>query len=276
MAEQDGDSVGRLFERLRGLYRRRPVVAWSGTAALVGVIVAVVAIIAISDQKEPANTAIKCAVSDSYGSVAMELHGKVTQKEADAGCDGVAAKLSGEGRYWRVGLPEPPSTSPEVVCAFNAPAGENGTVLIEANPESLTSVATALCGQFAHEGWTQQTQGGVMGEWQAEYNAAVEAEEEAEAVERELLEEERVEREEREHAVYRCEEQATAKEEAEVEAIQQETEERVATTGSESEEFRLEEEGWKAEERAWARGEEADARCQESEGAKVEGDTEFR
>src|SRR6476469_10984872 len=122
---------------VRDLYRRRPVVAWRGTAALAGVVIAVIVILAVSGGSEPANVAFNCSVADSDGSTVLTVRGKVTQTEADEGCDGLAAKLSGEGRYWRVGLPEPPQTSPEIVCGFNAPKGEQGTAIVEVNPESL-------------------------------------------------------------------------------------------------------------------------------------------
>lgn len=256
--------------RVRDLYRRRPVIAWGGTAALAGVVIAVIVILAVSGGSEPANVAFNCSVSDSDGDTVLTVRGKVTQKEAEEGCDGLAAKLSGEGRYWRVGLPEPPQASPEIVCGFNAPEGELGTAMVEVNPQSLKTVATAICGQLAHEGWTQFTQGGVMGPWQDEYSVAVEAEEAAEAVERELAEAEAAEQEERKQAIYVCDERAEAKEEAEIEAIEAETQERIKSSSRAWEvELEIEEEGWAKEEEVWERREAAEERC-ESAGEEAE------
>jgi hypothetical protein len=253
------------------------LLAWGGTAVVIGVIAAIVVIVGVNESgAEPANAAIDCTVSDSGGATALTVKGKVTEKEADEGCDGIAGKLSGGGRYWRVGLPPVPEDNPELVCAFHAPEGRIGTAIVETDPGSFSGSATAICGQFAHEGWTQFIQGGVIGPWQHEYQAQQEAEEAAEQVEQEVFEDEQLELEEVEEAVHACEERAELREEAEIEAIQVETEGLVAAAASESEEFRLEEEGWEAEEQAWAEGEEADTRCQENGGAEAEGGTEFR
>lgn len=154
------------LDRVRGAYRRRPVVAWISTAVVVGIIAAVIVIVVVSGGgDEPANVSIKCPVSDSDGSTALSLQGKVTQKESEEGCDQLASKLSGPNSYWRVGLPPPPSTYPEIICGLNAPKGEQGTAIVEVNPESLGSDGTQICGSLAHEGWTQFTQGGVIGPW---------------------------------------------------------------------------------------------------------------
>ena len=262
--------------RVRDLYRRRPVAAWSGTAALAGVVVSVVVILTVSGGSEPANVALNCSVSDSDGSTALTVRGKVTQKEAEEACDGLAAKLSGEGRYWRVGLPEPPQTFPEIVCGFNAPKGEQGTAMVEVNPESLTSTATTICGQLAHEGWTQFTQGGVMGPWQHEYSVALEAEEEAEAAEAKIREEEQLEAEAVEDAIVRCEQKAEAIEKEEISAIEQAIKQRVSEAPSEERGWEIEEEGWAEEEDVWSRTEGRDERCRESEGRAEASGTEYR
>jgi hypothetical protein len=204
------------------------------------------------------------------------MRGKVTEKEAAEGCDGLAAKLSGEGRYWRVGLPEPPQTSPEVVCGFNAPQGEQGTAMVEANPESIRTVATTVCGQFAHEGWTQFTQGGVMGPWQHEYSVALEGEEEAEAAEARIREEEQLEAEAIEDAIVRCEQKAEAVEKEEISAIEQTIKQRVSGAPSEERGWEIEEEGWAEEEDVWRRTEARDERCRETEGRAEAGETEYR
>jgi len=258
-----------MLDRLRAQYRKRPVAAWGATAAVVGVAVAVAVIVTVNETgDEPANIPLSCSVSDSDGSTVLSTRGKVTQQEADEGCDAVAARLSGEGRYWRVGLLQTPEEYPELVCALDAPEGRQGTVMVEADPGSFTSSATAMCGELAHEGWTQFTQGGVMGPWQRQYQGEQEAREAAELLEQEIREEEELEWEEEEQAVLACEERVEAREEAELEAVEQETEARIAEAGSEFEEFRLEEEGWEEEERIWEQGEEDALRCEESGGAE--------
>jgi len=244
--------------------------AWGITAIVAGLIVAAVVIVAVSGPKdEPADIPLACTVSDSDGGTVLTVRGKVTQKEADEGCDGIAAGLSGEGRFWRVGLAQSPADYPEVVCGFNAPEGQQGTAIVETDPELIATSATAICGEFAHEGWTQFTQGGVMGPWQRQYQEELEAQEEAEQFEQELREEELLELEEEEQAVFECEERVEAREEAELNAIEAETRERIAEAASEAEEFQLEEEGWEAEEGAWELGEEREAMCQESGGADI-------
>lgn len=259
--------------RVRDRYRRRPVAAWVGTAALAGVVIAGIVLLVGS---EPANIALNCSVSDSDGSTVLTVRGKVTQKEAEEGCDGLAAELSGEGRYWRVGLPESPQTFPEIVCGFDAPKGEQGTAMVEVNPESLRRVATTICGQLAHEGWTQFTQGGVMGPWQHEYSVALEAEEEAEAAEARIGEEEQLEAEAVEDAIVRCEQKAEAIEREEISTIEQSIKQRVYEAPSEERGWEIEEEGWSEEEDVWSKTEGRDERCRETEGRAYGGETEYR
>lgn len=161
--------------RVRSLYRRKPMIAWGATTAVVGVVVAVVVIFAVRGDSEPANVGIKCSVSNSNGTVVLTINGRVTKKEAEDGCNELAGKLSGGGSYWRIGLPPVPSSFPEIMCGLNAPAGESGSAVVEFNAEGSSYEATAICGNLAHKGWTQFTQGGVMGPWQHAYNVEQEA-----------------------------------------------------------------------------------------------------
>lgn len=270
MERKDSTPAGSVLRRFRAQFGKHPVIAWGATAATAGLLVAVVVIIAVGgSDDEPADIPLACTVSDSDGGTVLTVRGKVTQKEAEEGCDGIAAGLSGEGRFWRVGLAQSPDEYPEVVCGFNAPEGEQGTVIVEADPESFATSATTLCGEIAHEGWTQFTQGGVMGPWQRQYQEELEAQEETELFEQEIREEELLELEEEEQAVFECEERVEAKEESELEAIEAETRERIAEAVSEAEEFQLEEEGWEAEEWAWEAGEEGEEMCRESGGADI-------
>lgn len=277
----------RLLDRVRGLYRRRPIAAWLGTAIVIGIIAAVAIIVAVSGGSEPANVAIKCSVSDSDGSTAFSLQGKVTKKESEEGCDQLAARLSGPESYWRVGLPEPPASYPEIVCGLNAPKGEQGTAIVEVNPESFSSVGTRICGGLAHEGWTQFTQGGVVGPWQAETGKAERAEEEALAAEEAVREQERAEAEEveaeelaeseaEEAAIYSCEERAEAKEKSELEVIEGETEEAVAAEPDEEKQYAIEEDGYEREEEVYEREFEAQERCEADGGSEAGGGSEYR
>jgi hypothetical protein len=249
-------------------YRRRPKLAWGGTAIVIGVIAAVVVIVAVGGGIEEADVHVKCTVSNSDGSIVLTVTGKVTEKEAKNGCNELAARFSGEGRYWRVGLPQVPSAGPEITCGFNAPAGRHGTVMVERDPERSGIEATAICGQFAHEGWTQFTHGGVMGPWQQEYGEAVAAEEESDATEAEIAEEENEELEAEQAAIEVCEEQAEVVEAEDIAAIERSVKAKIAAAPSEERGWEIEEEGWAAEEDVWSRTEEADARCDETGGAE--------
>jgi hypothetical protein len=238
-----------------------------GSAAVVGLILVVG-----GEAEEPADIFVACSVSDADGGTVLTIRGKVTQSEADEGCDALAASLSGGGRYWRIGLPPSPDDYPEVVCVLNASDGDRGTATVEADPESFSSAASAICGELAHDGWTQFANEEVMGPWQRQFQDELEAQKEAERLEQAIREEEQAESQAMEDAVFGCEERAEAREEAELKAIEQETEKRMAEAHGEGEEYRMEEDGWQAEERAWQRGEAADARCQES----AEGGVEYR
>jgi hypothetical protein len=183
---------------------------------------------------EPANSAIKCTVSNSTGTVAMTIKGRVTKKEAEDGCTELAARLSGGGSYWRVGLPlSEPGTPPEIMCGLNAPEGEGGPATVEYNPEASSAEATTICGNLAHKGWTTFTHGGVEGPWQFEYQQQQELTEESEAFEVGLAEEQELEAEaqreaedaeveEVDRAYYACETDAEARLRSEREAIQTE------------------------------------------------------
>jgi hypothetical protein len=267
---EGGDS-----SRVRDLYRRRPVIAWGGTAAVVGLVIAAIVILAVGGSSEPADVAINCSVSNSNGSVVLTVKGKVTKKEAEGGCDELAGELSGNGSYWRIGLPPVPNSFPEIMCGLDAPAGETGSALVEFNPEGSSYEATAICGNLAHKGWTQFTQGGVMGPWQHAYTVEREATEEAEAIEAEIAAEEQLEAEAIEDAIVHCEQQAEAVEAEEIAAIQQAMKQRVSEAPNEERAFTIEEESWEEEEEVWGRTEGRDQICRETEGG-FEGGTEYR
>jgi hypothetical protein len=252
--------------QVRSLYRRKPVIAWGATAAVVGIVIAVVVILVVSGSSEPANVGIKCSVSNSNGTVVLTIKGRVTKKEAEDGCDELAGKLSGGGSYWRIGLPPVPTSFPEIMCGLNAPAGDSGSAVVEFNTEGSSYEATAICGNLAHKGWTQFTQGGVMGPWQAAYSVEQEATEEAEAAEAEIAEEEQLEAEAVEDAIVHCEQQAEAVEKEEIASIQQAMKQRRSEAPNEESAFTIEEESWAEEEEVWSRTEGRDERCRETEG----------
>lgn len=279
MAETGGGEVqaAGLLKRVRSFYKRRPWLAWGGTAVLAGVVIAVVAILAVSGGSEPANVAIKCSVSNSNDDIVFTLKGRVTEKEAEGGCDVLAGELSGGGSYWRVGLPVVPKNSPEVMCYLDAPAGETGTAMVEFNPEGLSSEATTICGDLAHKGWTQYAGGGtVTGPWQAEYLAELAATEEAEAAAAEIAEEEQLEAEAVEDAIVHCENKAEAVEREEISTIEESMKARVAEAPNEESAFNVEEESWAEEEEVWGRTEGRQERCRETEGEAEPGGVELR
>jgi hypothetical protein len=270
--------------RVRDLYRRRPIIAWGGMAALAGVVIAVIVILAVGGGSEPAHVAIKCTVYDSDASVSFTFAGKVTEKESKGGCVSLAQQFSSANSYWRTGMPRLPESEPELVCALEVPAKEkqSGTAYIESNPESFGSIGTRICGALAHAGWTETLAptGSVWAHaWRAEQSRIVAAEEQEQA-EREA---EAAVRDEEERAINECDERAWAKEEAEDEAIEAETQERIKASSRNWEvELEIEEEGWAKEEEAQSRREAAEERCEnageevEPGVAEPEGGTEYR
>lgn len=260
MAEAEGGNPARgSLDRIGVWLRRRPFVAGGALAGLCGVIAAL-AVVFLVDGGEPANVPIDCTVYDSDESVRLTVQGTVTEKEAESGCNALAAQLSGSSSYWIVGRPAVPGSEPQLICALLGPADEGGRVIVEEDGEVLVSGATGICGRLAHEGWTQDETVG-RGPWQREYDVEVLARELAEAEEQEQREAEIAAIEAEEEAIYACQERAEEAEEAELEAIERETEERMEAA-PEAEEFDIEEEGWNEEEEAWDRGEVAIEACE--------------
>lgn len=236
MAEQGDsrDSEG-VAGRVRSLFRRKPVIGWGSTAAVVGVVVAVIVILFVNGSSEPANVAVKCTVYESDASVSFTFVGKVTQKESES-CVSLAQQFSSARSYWRAGLPPLPKVEPELDCALEVPAKEkqSGTAYIESNPESFSSVGTQLCGALAHAGWTETLAptGSVwIHAWRAEQGRIAAAEEEEheeqEAIEeqqRQEAESQQAEEEREQEAWTACETDAQERLDAEREAIQAEYE----------------------------------------------------
>lgn len=208
---------------------------------------------------DPADVPFNCAVHDSDASVQFALEGLVTAAEAEGGCEEIAARFSGSASYWKVGISPLPTDEPRQVCALISPDGA-ATATVEENPDSFATSATSICGRLAHAGWTQD-ESAAAGPWQREFAAAVAAQEAIELEEQEAREAEAAEREREEAVVEACGERAEAQETAELEAIERETEARLDAAASESEEYRIEEEGWSREEDAWERGEAAFEAC---------------
>lgn len=244
---------------IAGWFKQRPLLAGGALAALCG-LVAAAAVVFFVEGDEPADVPINCSVYDSEESVRLTAQGTVTEKEAESGCAGLAADLSGDSSYWKVGAPLLPESEPRLVCALLGPADDGGRVIVEENGEAFTSVATGICGRLAHEGWTQDASVG-RGPWQRDYDTEMLAQELIEEEEQEQREAEVAAIEAEEEVIYACQERAEAAEEAELETIERETEEAMAGA-SESEEFAIEEEGWAREEEAWERGEAAYEACE--------------
>lgn len=231
-----------------------------GALAAVCGVIAAGAVAFFVNGDEAADVQISCSVYDSEETVLLTAQGTVTEKEAESGCEELAADLSGSNSYWVVGTPPAPESQPELACALLGPEDVGGRVIVEENPEAFVSEATSICGRLAHEGWTQD--GSVTrGPWLHEYDTEALARELVEEEEQEQREAEVEEMEAEEEVVHACQENAEAAEEAELEAIERETEDRMAGA-SESEEFVIEEEGWAEEEEAWERGETAFQACE--------------
>jgi hypothetical protein len=241
-------------------------------AVAVGVIAAVVVIVVVGVASEPKDTPISCTVYEQSSTLRLTIHGLVTKKEAEQGCGQSTKGLSSAVAFFVVGTPPIPEEEPRKICALTSP--DQPTTLIVEEVPGVLSRGERICGALAGEGWSQAVGAPEIGPGQREYIDAIEAEEAIEAEQRRETEIEEGEREEREQAIYACEEKAEVTEEAELEAIERETEERV-TGVPESREYEIEEEGYEREEEAYERGLEAAEAC-ESEAEAETGETEYR
>jgi len=257
---------------LRRQFRERRALAWGLVAVTGGLIAAAVVIVAVGDASEPKDTAISCTVYEQSSTLRLTIHGKVTEKEAEQGCGQSTKGLSSAATFFVVGTPPIPEEEPQEICALTSP-DQPTTILVEEVPGVL-SKGERICGALAGEGWSQAVGAPEIGPGQREYIEAVEAEEAIEAEQRRETEIEEGEREEREQAIYGCEEKAEAVEERELEAIERETEERVAAA-PESQEYEIEEEGYEREEEAYERELEAAEAC-ERDAETETGETEYR
>jgi hypothetical protein len=240
---------------------RKKRVAWGALVGVVGAIALGAILIVRGDAVEPADVPVSCSVYDSDGGVRLTVEGEVTQSEAEHGCNELAARLSGDYSYWKLGAPPLPESEPSLVCALLSPEGNGTTAMVEEDPATFASTATSICGRLAHAGWIQD-EAGAPGPWQREFASAVAAQEAIELEEQEVREAEAAEREATEAAIAACVERAEAAEEAELEEIERQVEAEVAAAATESEEYRIEEEGWEREEDAWEDGEAAIERCE--------------
>lgn len=268
------------WDRIRDLYRRRPALAWGGTAAIVAVVCAGIVALVIRDGEEAATVAMKCSVYEPDQGVRVSFNGRVTEKDAEAGCVPLAQRWSSASLYWRVGTPSMPEQEPSFACAFE-PAGddEGGIIFVETLPDSFSSLGTRICGLFAQDGWVEAdapTGGPWIHEWRDEQNRQAQVE----AEDQEIRDAEQAEREAQREAVWACEERADAREEEQIASIEAETEARIREA-PESQEYEIEEEGWAKEEEVWEQTEAAKERCETeavpgSEPPIVEPEGDFR
>jgi hypothetical protein len=275
MTDQGGDQGHEALPPsswLRRQFRDRPIVAWGLVAIGIGLIAAVVVIAAVHGTSEPKDTPITCTVYEQSSTLRLTIHSMVTKKEAEQGCGHSTKGLSSAATFFVVGTPPIPEEEPQEICALTSP-DQPTTMIIEEVPGVL-SKGERICGALAGEGWSQAIGAPEIGPGQREYIEAVEAEEAIEAEQRRETEIEEGEREEREQAIYACEEKAEATEERELEAIERETEERVAAA-PESQEYEIEEEGYEREEEAYERELEAAEACEREAEAEA-GETEYR
>lgn len=270
--EDEGPEASVSSSWLRRQFRERKALAWGLVAVAVGVIGAVVVIVAVGGASEPKGTAISCTVYEQSSTLRLTIHNMVTKKEAEQGCGQSTKGLSSAAAFFVVGTPPIPEEEPQEICALTSP-NQPTTMIVEEVPGVL-SRGERICGALAGEGWSQAVGALEIGPGQREYIEAVEAEEVVEAEQRRETEIEEGEREQREQAIYACEEKAEATEERELEAIERETEERVAAA-PESQEYEIEEEGYEREEEAYERGLEAAEACERDAEAET-GETEYR
>lgn len=248
-----------------GIYRRRPVAAWSLTAVIAGCLAAAVVLLAV-DADEPRDAALTCTVYENDSTLRLTVRSQVTAKEAAAGCGTSTEGLSSASSYWIAGTPPLPEDEPQLVCALGSP-DEPATILIEEVPGYLDR-GERICGSLAGEGWTPAIDAPKAGPGQREYLAAQRVQEaveveEAEERERERAIEERRARQ-RAHEIARCEAEAHEREEAELSTIEDETRQQ-ARGAPEERAYEIEEEGWEREEEVWDRAAEALEGC-EAEG----------
>lgn len=257
---------------LKRQFRDKPIAAWGLLAVGVGVIAAVGAIVVVNETSEPKDTPITCVVYERSSTLRLTIDSMVTKKEAEQGCGRSTQGLSSAAAFFVVGTPPIPEEEPQEICALTSP-DQPTTMIVEEVPDVL-SKGERICGALAGEGWSQAIDAPEVGPGQREYIEAVEAEEVVEAEQQREIEIEEGEREERDQALYACEERAEAKEEAELEAIERETEERIAAA-PESQEYEIEEEGYEREEEAYERELEAVEACEREVEAEA-GETEYR
>jgi hypothetical protein len=264
MADQGDDQTGSNSElALRKLFREKPAIAWGGTAVLVGLIAAVVVIVAVS-VSESKNVPLNCTLYEHSSTLRLSFDGVVTEKEASGGCATTAKELSSAASYWVVGVPAIPEDEPREICALANP-DETGTVVVEEVP-SYVGHGEAVCGSLTGAGWTQSSTASEVGPGQREFirNQHIEErqQEVAEIEEAEIREQEEVEQEKRNRVIEGCEEEAEAVEAEEIEQIEAETNERAAGAANEFKEYEIEEEGYEAEEEAYEREFEAVEACE--------------
>lgn len=189
---------------LRRQFRDRPISAWGLVAVAVGIGAAAVVIVVVGGAAEPKDTPISCTVYEQSSTLRLTIHGKVTKKEAKQGCGQSTKGLSSAATFFVVGTPPIPEEEPQEICALTSP-DQPATMIVEEVPGVL-SKGERICGALAGEGWSQAVGAPEIGPGQREYIEAVEAEEVVEAEQRRETEIEEGEREEREQAIYACEE----------------------------------------------------------------------
>jgi len=257
----EGNAQGR--RGIRGFYARRPLAAWVGTAIVAGLAVGAAVGFSIVKESEPRDTLLDCTLYENDSTLRLTVRGRVTAKDAEAGCGTSTEGLSSASSYWIAGIPPLPEEEPQLICALGSPE-EPVTILVEEVP-SFASQGERACGTLAGDGWVPPPDAPEIGPGQREYLEAVRQREAVELEEQESREREYAEEEMRNEAVFRCENRAHAAEESELEAIERETRER-ARGVSGSDEYAIEEEGWKREEEAWRRGEKAVENCEAAGG----------
>lgn len=248
-----------------GVYRSKPVVAWSLTAIIAGCVAAAVVLLLV-DTAGPRDTALSCTAYENASTLRLTIRSQVTAAEAAAGCGTSTEGLSSAASYWVVGTPPLPEEEPRMICALSSP-DEPTTVLIEEVP-GFRSHGERICGSLAGEGWTADADAPDVGPGQREYLAAKADQVRDEAAEAAIREQERATEERRERrrerSLAQCEDEVRKREAAELQGVEDETRQR-AQGAPEERAFEIEEEGWEREEEVWDRSAEELEAC-EAEG----------
>lgn len=264
-----GRQAASLLNRVQNQFIEKPAMTWGVTVALIAVIFTL-AFVLIGARPEPDDVALNCTVHERNGTLRLTISGKVTQKDADSGCAGVAARLSGQEIFWVVGKPPMSKVGSQVICAPKSPDA-NLKIVIEDVPSGFAGRGETICSTLMHAGWNQAANLATLGNGLGKYNVARTAKEarqhKAEIREQRYREREAAGQQKLGRTINRCVERAEAQEQTAFQRIERETEKRVRSEANRNDAAAREHE---AQERAYA----AEEACERKAGFRA-GETEY-